>query len=202
MRHAPSRLNRTWLAVVGLVLLVLGALVTGVATGAWASVLPADVVDDLPGQDDAVIASPAGWDASWVPVLVGVVALVVALASARWLIAQVPRRHEAKDLRLHGSSLTGLTACAPSVLTDAVEEQAQALAGVSSPSAVLRGSVRSPDLTIHLVVDDRADLGEVLREADSVLAASVVTALDTRLARLGVLVDVQRTRRTADQITV
>jgi len=202
MRHAPSRLNRTWLAVVGLVVVVLGALVTGVATGAWSSVLPADVLDRLPGRDEAVIASPDGWDVSWVAVVVGLVALVVAVASARWLLAQVPRRREAKDLRLHGSSVTGLTTCAPSVVTEAVEEQARSLAGVSGASAVLRGSVRTPDLTVHLVVDDRADLGEVLREADTVLAASVVTALDTRLARLGVLVDVQRTRRTNDQITV
>lgn len=201
MRHAPSRLNRTWLAVGGLVLVVLGALVIGVATGA-SSVLPAGVVDRLPGQDEAVIASPEGWDVSWVAVVVGLVALVVAVASALWLLAQVPRRREAKDLRLHGSSVTGLTTCAPSVVTEAVEEQARSLAGVSGASAVLRGSVRTPDLTVHLVVDDRADLGEVLREADTVLAASVVMALDTRLARLGVLVDVQRTRRTNDQITV
>lgn len=202
MHHAPSRLNRTWLGITGLVLLVLGALVTGIATGAWGSVLPADLADRLPGRDADLTSVTTVGDQSWFPVVVGVVALALALASAAWLAAQVPRKHEAKDLRLQSSSVTGLTACAPSVLTDAVEEQARSLAGVSGASAVLRGSARTPDLTLRLVVDDRADLGGVLREVDTVVAASVATALDTRLARLGVLVDVQRTRRTHGQITV
>jgi len=202
MRHTPARLNRAWLAVVGLVLLVLGVLALGLATGWWSSLLSGGAAEGLPGRDAPLAPDTSVFQAAWVAPVVALVGVVLALAALGWLLAQIPRRHEAKDLRLHTSSLTGLTTCEPSVLTDAVAEQATSIAGVGSADAVLRGSARTPDLTLRLVVDDRAELREVLRQADTVAAASAVTALDVRLARLGILVEVQRTRRSHDRITV
>lgn len=202
MRHTPARLNRTWLAVVGLVLLVLGVLALGLTTGWWSSLLTGSRAQGLPGPDAPLAPDTSVFEATWVAPVVALVGVLLALASLGWLTAQIPRRHEAKDLRLQVSSLTGLTTCEPSVLTDAVVEQAVGIAGVDSADAVLRGSARTPDLTLRLVVEDRAELREVLRQADTVAAASAATALDVRLARVGVLVDVRRTSRSHDRITV
>ena len=132
-------------------------------------------------------------------VLVG---LVVALLGLAWLLAQIPRKHEAKPFRLHDDAETGLTRVAPGVLTDAVEAQTKNIPGVSGAAAVLRGSVERPDLTLRVTVDDRSSVPAVLERIHREVAADLAGALDTRLARLGVQVEVSSAKTGKDRIAV
>lgn len=191
MRRTAARLNRAWLAVLGLLLLLVGAIGLGVQLQLGARLLPGLALTwPAPGNP---LLGDAGWlDAPWLPVVVAVLGVVLALLAVLWLIAQVPRRDAAKPFRLHDSAADGLTRCSPEVVTDAVESQVGAMPGVRSASAVLRGSATHPDLTLRVAVSDDADLPRLLRALDEDVAADVGTALDTQLARLGVVLDVDR----------
>jgi hypothetical protein len=191
MRRTAARLNRSWLAVIGLVLLIAGLVGLGVQLQLWQQLLPGLAVTwPSPGNP---LLGDAGWlDAAWFPAVAAALGVVLALLGVLWLVAQVPRRDAAKPFRLHDSAADGLTRCAPGVVTDAVEAQVEAVPGVRSASAVLRGSATNPDLTVRVAVSDDADLVRLLTTLDTDVASDVGTALDTRLARLGVVVDVDR----------
>jgi hypothetical protein len=189
MRRTAARLNRSWLAVVGVLLLLAGAVGIGVQLQLWERLLPGAT---WPPAGAPLLGEAAWLDAAWLPAVVVAAGLVLALLGVLWLLAQVPRRDAAKPFRLHDSAADGLTRLDPDVLTDVVTQQLRAMPGVSSASAVLRGSAASPDLTVRVTVADDVDLPRLLSEVDGRVASDVATALDTPLARLGVLVDVDR----------
>ncbi len=199
MRRTAARLNRSWLAVIGLLLLVTGAVSLGVQSELASRLVPA-VAWPSTGQP---LLGEAGWfDAAWFPAVLAAAGLVVALLAVLWLLAQVPRRDAAKPFRLHDSAADGLTRCDPDVLTDVVRTQVEAMPGVRSAAAVLRGSAGSPDLTVRVSVGDDTDLPRLLAALEDQVASDVATALDTPLARLGVLVDVDRSPRRSPRTAV
>lgn len=205
MRRTAARLNRAWLTVIGLVLVLAGLAGLLVALGQAGPLLqragspwsPPQTGQRLFGQ-----ATASAFALTWVVVLTAVVAVVVALLGLAWLIAQVPRKHEAKPLRLHDDPATGLTKVDASVLTDAVEAHAKTLPGVSGATAVLRGSAAQPDLTLRLDVDDRGDVAEVLQRVHGEVAGALATSLDAPLRRLGVQVEISSARVSKDRVTV
>lgn len=201
MRQMASTLNRGWLAVVGLILMLGGIVVVGLATGTARQVLDSAGVA-LATPDARSPLFGGGWDAAWVPAVVAVVGLVLAVLGLAWLAAQIPRRNQAKPLRLHDSAGTGLTWCEPKVLAEAAAAHAASLPGIDAASAVLRGNAARPELTLKLTVSDRADIAAVIEQVSTTVAAGVGTALDAPLARLGVLVDVGRPPATTGKITV
>lgn len=201
MRRTAARLNRAWLAVIGLLLLLVGAVGLGVQLQLWERLLPGLALT-WPAAGNPLLGE-AGWlDAAWLPVVVAALGVVLALLAVLWLIAQVPRRDAAKPFRLHDSAADGLTRCSPEVVTDVVETQVSAMPGVRSASAVLRGSATHPDLTVRMSVADDADLARLLASLEEQVAADVGTALDTQLARLGVVVDVDRSSRSPQKAVV
>lgn len=146
MRHHASGLNRTWLFVVGLLLLLAGAAGVVIGTGLLAPAGRAvglDLTRPEPGSRVAgrATASALGSDAG----VVGVVAVgvVLALLGLLWLVAQVPRTREARPLRLEDDAQRGLTRLDPGVLTDAVEAQIEALA-CSPPAPCCAATRRTP----------------------------------------------------------
>ena len=205
MRQTASRLNRTWLTILGVLLVLAGAAGILLGLGQAAPLLRATGVGATPPPRSSHLvgtASAGAFAQSWVVVLSAVVALVVALLALAWLVAQVPRANAAKPFRLHDDARTGLTRVDSDVLTHAVETQVKALPGVTSASAVIRGSAQHPDLTLKVTADDRTDVTALLRRLHDQVAADLGDALDTRLARLGVQVEISTSRVSTDHITV
>lgn len=205
MRQTASRLNRTWLTIIGVLLLLAGVAGLLLGTGQAALLLGATGLGwTPPGTDSRLFggATASALGLTWVVLVITLVAVVVGLLGLLWLLAQIPRANAAKPLRLHDDSRTGLTRVEADVLTRAVEAQVESLPGVSGASAVLRGSAEHPDLTLRVTADDRTDVGRLLERLHQEVAADVGDALDTRLHRLGVQVEISAAKSSKDQITV
>lgn len=203
MRQTASALNRGWLAVIGLVLIIAAA-VAGIARAGLLPGIGRATGLSLRAPADGTKLLPGGsvWNQSWVIVVVIVVGVVLALLGLAWLIAQVPRTNQARPFRLHDSAEHGLTRCEPKVLTDAVETQTKAFPGVTDASAVLRGTADRPELTLKVTCADRADLSGLMGQLESTVAAGLGQALDAPVQRFGVLVEVDRSRRSERAVTV
>lgn len=147
-------------------------------------------------------SAAAAFALPWVIVVLAVVGVTLALLALAWLIAQIPRTNAAKPFRLHDDPTDGLTRCAPDVLTDAVEAQIKALPDVQNASAVIRGTVRQPELTVNVTASERANLPRLLDAIQTQVAADLGDALDTQLTRLGVQVEIGTTKTRAHQIVL
>lgn len=204
MRRTAARLNRTWLTIIGLVLLLAGVAGLLVALGQATPLLQRVGLGwQAPeGSRRLFGAATAGaFATTWVVVVTAAVGVVLGLLALAWLVAQVPRKHEARPFRLRDDA-SGLTTVSASVLTDAVEAHALSLPGVNGAAAVLRGGRDRPDLTLRITVDDRADVPQVLERLHTEVAGALATSLDAPLSRLGVQVEVSSARRSKGQVTV
>jgi hypothetical protein len=205
MRQTASRLNRTWLTILGVLLLLVGAAGVLLGTGQAGPLLRSTGAGWTPPQAERHLVGSATVDAftlTWVVLLTTLVAVVVGLLGLLWLLAQIPRTNQAKPFRLHDDARTGLTRVEASVLTRAVEAQVLGLPGVNGASAVLRGSVQQPDLTLRVTADERTDVAALLQRLHHQVAADLGEALDTRLHRLGVQVEVSAGKSGSDHISV
>ncbi|GAA3554912.1 hypothetical protein GCM10022197_07590 [Microlunatus spumicola] len=205
MRQTASRLNRTWLTILGVLLLLVGAVGVLLGTGQAAPLLARTGAGFTPPGTDRRLfgdATAGAFALTWVVLVTAVVAVVLALLGLLWLIAQIPRANAAKPFRLHDDARTGLTRVDADVLTHAVEAQVKALPGVTGASAVIRGSAAHPDLTLRVTADDRTDVRGLLERLHDQVAADLGASLDTPLRRLGVQVEVSSGRTGTDHITV
>lgn len=205
MRQTAARLNRTWLVVTGLLLVLAGVAVLVVASGLLAPLARAAGLSvTRPRAGDPVVgrALTSAVGVEWAIVVAAVVGVVLAFLALAWLLAQVPRRNPAKPFRLQDSAATGLTRCAPDVLTDAVAAQVAALPDVADASAVLRGTATEPDLTIKVTATDRADVPALLETLRTTVSRDLGTALDTKVRRLAVQVEIGSHHRQGHQIAL
>lgn len=205
MRQTAAGLNRTWLTVIGVLLLLAGLAVVVIGTGRLQSIANAAGLPlNRPAPTNRLFgsATASALGLTWVVVVLAVVGVVLALLGLAWLIAQIPRTNEAKPFRLHDNAADGLTRCAPDVLTDAVEAQIKALPDVQDASAVLRGTAQQPDLTVKVTATDRADLPRLLDTIQTQVAGDLGRSLDTKLRRLGVQVEIGTTKAKTHQITL
>jgi hypothetical protein len=205
MRQTASRLNRTWLTILGVLLLLVGAAGVLLSTAQAGPLLRSAGAGWTPPQADRHLfgsATASALTLTWVVLLTALVAVVVGLLGLLWLLAQIPRSNQAKPFRLHDDARTGLTRVDAGVLTRAVEAQVKGLPGVSGASAVLRGSASQPDLTLRVTAEERTDVAALLERLHRQVAADLGEALDTRLHRLGVQVEVSSARSGSDHIVV
>ena len=205
MRQLAGTLNRGWLAVIGVLLLliglaavlattgVLGQLLTMTGTG-WPAPAPNSPVVD--GAAGGLLAQPLA------VVALAVLGVILAVLGVAWLLAQIPRTNAARPFRLHDDASTGLTVCPPDVLADAVADEVRTYSGVNGASAVLRGTSRAPELTLKVSADDRTDLRGLLASIHTQAAQNLSTALDTPIAHLGVQLDIDRGKRTTSSVTL
>lgn len=206
MRQRTGRLNRVWLGLIGL-LLLLAAIAGGVVAAGRLQSIGAGIGVELPAVDgsDPVLGGldpVAQLQAPlWAAICVAA-ALILAGLGLGWAIAQVPRKNEATTYRFEAGPEHGVTRCDPAVICAAVERDARAIDGVSAVSAVLRGSRSAPELTMKVTAADRADLAAVLGSLQSEVAGNLATALDAPLARLGVQLDLDRTPRSASRVVL
>ncbi|WP_434993646.1 hypothetical protein [Arthrobacter sp. Ld5] len=199
MRQTAGRLNRTWLAIIGFLVLLLGAAGLLLASGAAAAVTEVLNAGFTPARPTDTIV-PAGLDevvaAAATPLVLTALAVLVGFLALLWLFAQVPRRRSVRTFRLHdGDGAAGYTRCEPKVLSEAVENHVLRLPGVTGADVLLRGSATEPELSLTVRVEDRADVQDVLRLIHTDVAGDLETALETSLANLAVLVTVGNQRR-------
>ena len=206
MRRTAAVANRIWLAVIGVLVVLAGLVGLLIGTG-LVTRLGVAVGLDLagPGPQAHLFGSTATrlLSLDWVLVLVVLGAVLLGLLALVWLLAQVPRREGGKPLRLQDDPSAGLTRCEPKVINDVVEEQLIAMPGVIRATAILRGTADQPDLTARVSVDEGTDLTDLLSRIETEVGGGLATALDTRLRRLAVLVDVSAgSRSSAPEISV
>lgn len=200
MGTSSGRTNRGWLIVVGLLAIAAGTAAALVASGQFRRWFgPSALTGSDPVLTAGQLAAVGGQVLAVSAVALGVVLAVLVLL---WLAAQVPRRNRAKALRLHGDALRGTTLCDAAALEDAVTGHLVELGQVSSASAVLRGTAGEPELTVQIVVDERADLQTVLNSIRTEVAGGLATALEVPLRLLRVGVDVSPARRTSRSVTL
>lgn len=205
MRQLAGRLNRGWLAAIGVLLLLVGGVATLATTGLLGRLLAATGTGwTAPAADSPVVDGAASGLLSQTVVVVAValVGLVVALLALAWLLAQIPRTNAARPFRLHDDALTGMTVCSPDVLAAAVADEVRSYAGVNTADAVLRGTAGAPELTVEVSADDRADLRGLLFAIRTEAARNLSTALDAPIAHLGVQLDIDRGKRTTSSVTL
>lgn len=194
MRQYAGTLNRGWLGLLG-ALAILGGLYVILAS---VGVLPG------PEKGSKVNATKFSsfFDRSEVAVGVAIVGAIIGVLALAWLIAQIPRTNKARPIRFHDDATRGLTLCAPGVLTAAVEEDIRSLPSVTSADAVLRGTAASPELTMRVGMDDRADLNALMRDLHVDVVSNFTTAMGTPPSHLGVILEVERGKRTTDSVTL
>ncbi|MET4136686.1 hypothetical protein [Pseudarthrobacter sp. PvP090] len=193
MRQNAGTLNRTWLAILGILVLAAGTALLLQASGtlhallntapAWQSVVTGDL--------HAFLAPPG------VAAVVLIIGLIIGVLGLLWIIAQIPRRNSAGAYRLHDDGSRGFTLCDPSVLAAAVEKQINTLPGVVTSAALLRGSANAPDLTLKVTVNDRADVRDVIHRIQTTTLPELSSALGAPLQSSRLQIDVSgRTQST------
>ncbi|WCC80287.1 alkaline shock response membrane anchor protein AmaP [Cutibacterium equinum] len=173
-----GRANRTRLAVVGIILLLVVA---------WFMLVRFGVVSSWgwwqPSLDSPMVDVPKAWRtdyASWALLIVGVLAVVIGLM---WLLRQFSSSNRAHSYGISHESDHGSTVLSTDALGRAVEEQIEEFAGVSSASVRFFGARVAPEMMVQIDIDDRADVRELVTRLESEVARDVETALDAKLVR-------------------
>jgi hypothetical protein len=193
MRQTAGTLNRTWLAVLGILVLAAGTALLLQANGtlhalwntapSWASVVTGDL--------HALFAP------SWMAAILLIIGVIIAALGLLWIIAQIPRKNTAGAYRLHDDGSQGFTLCDPSVLAAAVENRINALPGVVTSAALLRGTASAPDLSLKVTVNDRADIHDLIHRIQTSTLPELSNALEAPLQRSRLQIDISgRTQST------
>ena len=180
------RTNRTVLTVVGLLLTAAGVATLLLGLGVLGA-----------GQADRTVVDPAVDDVArmgWFWPVVGVVALLVAVLSGWWLVAQA-RTDRLARLRLDDDATTGRTMLEGAALTRAIEDEVSGLAGVTRASAHLSGTSPAPRLHLRVRLDGRVDPAEVHRDVRGQVLEHARQALEVQ--RLPTRVELDLPRGTA-----
>lgn len=188
MRHHAGAMNRTWLILIGIVLLLAGVASILFSSGLMEqisgnSLSPADE-PVLAGGSESLLANGSA------AVLVLIGGLILGILGLWWILAEVPRRRGASGFRLQEDPARGITRCEPSVLASAVEYDAERLPGVVNSTALLRGTADSPDLALRLTLNERADVQEALRRVRSEVLPHLSQALEVPLHTAGIALEV------------
>lgn len=190
--NRPARLNRTLLAVVGLVLLLVGAVGVAAGAGLLRGMLPA--VDPGVPLLPAELALP-----QWATYVAVAGAVVVGLLALRWMIAQARRRPPTETWRLPAAPVDGADRGSTTIdsddVADAFAADIETYPGVLSAAAALTGPRHRPDLHLEITAGTDVDLADLrgriaehalprLRSAMDIegLRADLVLRLDTTTA--------------------
>lgn len=197
MRQTAGTLNRTWLAILGFLLL---------AGGVSALLQSATILQNIaptppPGTKIVTGGLHPFFAQQWLLILFLVVGIIVGALALLWIIAQIPRKNLAETFRLQQPGAQGRTTCDPSVLADAVTHQISSLPGVVAASALLRGTADDPDLTLKVTVNDQTDIRALLRHLEKTTLAELSTALETPLLKRRIQIDVSARSHNTGTVT-
>ncbi len=171
MGAPANRLNRTLIALLGLLLLAAGVLTLIRSFGGFGP----DLADDplLSGAETLFAERTSPW--FWIAV--AAVAALLALLALRWLLAQL-RTDRIGMMHLEPDVRRSATTLHPSAVTTAVCEEIESYRGVRAASARLLHDPRTPDLVLDVDLDDRADLTATRRRIETEAVEHTRTALD------------------------
>lgn len=189
MRRMAAGANRTGLIIVGLLCLIVGAAVLSISLGLAAALAPGLSPDGRLQPVAAVFALPFS------AVIALVLAVVLIVIGLRWLALQVPRKDSAKPLRMQEDARTGVTTVNANVITAAVVDDLELTPEVVDSQAILRGTARSPELVLHVDVDERADIDAVVADISDRVTRNCSQALGVPLAAVGVEIGIARSRQ-------
>jgi hypothetical protein len=148
--NRPARLNRTLLALTGLVLLAAGGFALATRFE-WLR-----VVD----RDGPLIPTP-GSPPTWAFYAAAAAAILLGLLCVRWLAAQAFRRPKSGTWRLDSDADVGTTRIDTPIAVRPLTAEVGGYPGVSSVSATLSGPREAAVLHLWVVADSGADLGEI-----------------------------------------
>ncbi|RBY91666.1 alkaline shock response membrane anchor protein AmaP [Blastococcus sp. TBT05-19] len=166
MSARTDSVNRSVLTLLALLLLAAGGVGLATSFGAFGSapdVLPQGLRDFAADQ----------W---WFWLVAGAVCLLIALLALRWLLAQLST-DRVGQVDLTSDERDGRTVVHSGAIADAVENEAEALRGVSSASAHLRDE-RGRRLSVTVDLTDYADIAEVRRILEERVVGHARQALD------------------------
>lgn len=189
MRRMAAGANRTGLIIVGLLCLIVGAAVLSISLGLAAALAPGLSPDGRLQPVAAVFALPFS------AVIALVLAVVLIVIGLRWLALQVPRKDSAKPLRMQEDARTGVTTVNANVITAAVVDDLELTPEVMEAQAILRGTARSPELVLHVDVDERADIDAVVADISDRVTRNCSQVLGVPLAAVGVEIGIARSRQ-------
>lgn len=170
MSPVSSRVNRTLLTLLGLVLLVGAALGLALSFGAFGSGRASRPVLD------PEISQFANDNAGWFWPLVAAVTVLLGLLALRWLLSQLSS-DKVGEIDLERDRTRGSTRVSSRAVTDAVTDDLESQRGVQGARAKFRGDEKEPDLDLTVSVDDTADLGAVRERIETTTVAHARQAL-------------------------
>ncbi len=165
--NRPVRLNRAVLSIVGLVLLVAGALAVTTQTGVFA-----------PVNRDATLVPGTALPPTWVLYVVAAVAIVVGLLAFRWLVAQLVHAPKTQTWQLEDDIVEGRTDLAASTAVTPFTDELATCPGVHSAHATLAGDHRAPTLALVAIVEQDGDLDRIREHLDTHALPRLRQALD------------------------
>ena len=193
-----SGISRALLTVLGLAAVLAGVLVILINTNLLGLILQQlGTGRRQPAANDPML--PLDVTAAPDPALMGILlgaAVLVAVLSVWWLVAQLPRSVPTPDFRLQSDVSRGSTVVTPLALGTAISRQLEQLPGVSRGTAVVRGAVQAPHVEIRATVDDRSDVADVVARIVTEVGGGLADALGHPVDRLQVLIGVGRPDRT------
>ncbi|KQN94799.1 hypothetical protein [Arthrobacter sp. Leaf69] len=193
MRQTAGTLNRTWLAILGILALAAGAALLLQSNGTLHALLNTARFWEfvVTGDLHAFFAQP------WVVAVILIIGVIMGVLGLLWIIAQIPRKNRAAAYRLHDDGSQGFTLCDSSVLATAVESRINNLPGVVTSAALLRGTARAADLSLRVTVNDRADVQDLIHRIQTSTLPELSSALEAPLQRSQLQIDVSgRTQST------
>lgn len=154
--NRPATLNRTLLALIGLVLVITGAAALAFGLGRLRPVLPA-LDPSAPLMAQGATVEP------WVPWVAVVAGIVVGLLCLRWLLAQGLRRPRTGTWSLHPDAAGGGTTLPADAAGAAVAADIAGYPGVRKATATLTGTREAPLLQLEVTTEVNTPVG-VLRD--------------------------------------
>ncbi|WP_433802179.1 hypothetical protein [Actinomycetospora sp. CA-084318] len=166
--NPPARLNRSLLAVIGILLIAAALLAAGISTG------------QLPLVPTTSAVVPSASLPSWAAWVVAVVGIVVGLLALRWLIAQARRRPIGSAWSAEAAGpVGGRTAASSSVIADALCDDLVAHPAIADATARLTAPAPRPALYVELAVDAQADATAARAHLEQHALPRLRTALGT-----------------------
>lgn len=185
--NRPARLNRTGLAVIGVVLVAAGGFAVATHLGVLTVVDPRSTL--VPGTE----APP-----TWVLYVVAAAAVIVAVLTVRWLLAQLVRTPRTHTWRLERDTDRGRTELAASTATGPLVEELSTYTGVHAVHATLAGTREAPVLALVINLEQDGDLTAVRDRIETYELPRLRQALD--LDTLPVTVEFRVTAKTGARV--
>lgn len=170
MKNRTNRTNRATLALIGVILLLIGAGAILLGQGVFGTRYEHEGVIDKPTVDFF-----HRYD-SWLWWVIGAVALVIALLALYWLVVQL-RIERVTTLTLERTR-AGSSTLSSSALTDAVSDEAELVSGVARARTRLLDSALDPQLMLRVWLRDDADLTAVRDDIEHRVLADARSAMN------------------------